>query len=321
MIAMCDSRIPNPVLGLVIPLYNEEEVLPQLLDTLRELDLGIPLSILFVDDGSKDRTLEMLRSACEVDSRMACLSFSRNFGHQTAVSAGLQYVRGDIVAVLDGDLQDPPTLLRDFTDKWREGFDVVYGIRRNRKEPWMLRASYKAFYWLLNKMSKTGIPRDAGDFALMDRRVVDTINAMPEHNRFVRGLRSWAGFRQVGVPYERPARQAGKTSYNTRRLVRLALDGLLSFSSIPLRVSSWSGAIAALIGFIYLLYILVVYIAGRTLPPGWASLIVIVLFLGGLQLVVLGIIGEYLGRIFDEVKRRPHFVAQTTLGWLENVKC
>ena len=310
------TRPSAPELGLVVPVHNEESVLPQLLDTLRHLNLGVPLAVLFVDDGSTDRTLAILQEACSQDARMACLSFSRNFGHQTAVSAGLQQVRGDLVAVLDADLQDPPDLLGSFIEKWREGYDVVYGIRRNRKEAWALRTAFWLFYRLLSKVATISIPRDAGDFALMDRRVVDAINAMPEHNRFVRGLRSWTGFSQIGIPYARPARKAGKSSYNTRRLTRLALDGLLSFSSVPLRISSWSGAAAALVGFAYLLYIVALYALGETLPPGWASLIVIVLFLGGIQLMVLGIIGEYLSRIFDEVKRRPHFVAQAKLGWL-----
>ena len=309
-------RPNSPELGLVVPVHNEEAVLPQLLDTLRHLNLGVPLAVLFVDDGSTDRTLALLQEACSKDVRMACLSFSRNFGHQTAVSAGLQQVRGDLVAVLDADLQDPPELLGSFIEKWREGYDVVYGIRRNRKEAWALRAAFWLFYRLLSKVATINIPRDAGDFALMDRRVVDAINAMPEHNRFVRGLRSWAGFSQIGIPYARPARKAGKSSYSTRRLTRLALDGLFSFSSVPLRISSWSGAAAALVGFVFLLYIVALYALGETLPPGWASLIVILLFLGGIQLMVLGIIGEYLSRIFDEVKRRPHFVARTKLGWL-----
>ena len=310
------TRPTHPALGLVIPVHNEEAVLPSLLKELRGLNLRVPLTFLFVDDGSTDGTLSILEEACRRDARIACLSFSRNFGHQTAVSAGLQHVPGDLVAVLDADLQDPPTLLATFIEQWRKGYDVVYGIRANRKEHWLLRIAYKSFYWLLSKVANIDIPRDAGDFALMDRRVVSVINAMPEHNRFVRGLRGWTGFKQCGIPYERQARHAGKPSYNVRRLARLALDGLLSFSAVPLRISSWTGTGAALIGFVYLIYILIAYTAGQTLPPGWASLIVIVLFLGGIQLIVLGIMGEYLSRIFDEVKRRPHYVTERAIGWL-----
>ncbi len=306
----------SPRLGIIIPVYNEQEVLPALLERLNSLVLGLPLSILFVDDGSTDRTLAMLQEACKRDARLACLSFSRNFGQQAALVAGLRYVRGDVVAVLDADLQDPPELLNEFLAKWREGYDVVYGIRKNRKEHWALRAAYKSFYWLLSRVSSIHLPRDAGDFALIDRKVVDTLNTLSERNRFNRGLRGWVGFRQVGVPYDRPARQAGRTKYNLTRLCNVAIDGLLSFSAVPLRISGWLGAAAALLGFGFLVYILALFVLRQPLPDGWASTIVVILFLGGIQLIVLGIIGEYLGRISEEVKRRPHFVAQSRLGWL-----
>ncbi len=313
-------RKPDPELCLVIPCFNEAEVLPDLLASIRALDLGLRLRVLFVDDGSHDQTFALLAKACAKDKRLACLSFSRNFGHQVAVSAGLQYAYGDLVAVLDADLQDPPELLPDFIAKWHDGFDVVYGIRTNRKESWFLRIAYKIFYQLLNRITHIDIPRDSGDFALMDRRVVSVINQMPEHNRFVRGLRGWAGFRQVGIKYARPARQAGKTSYNMRRLTRLALDGLLSFSSIPLRFSGWIGAAAALLGFCYLAYALIINLSGQSLPEGWTSTVVLVLFLGGVQLMVLGVIGEYISRIFDEVKGRPHYVVREGTGWLKDVE-
>ena len=310
------TRPATPTLGLLFPAYNEEPVLPALLKILGDLDLGVPHRVLFVDDGSTDRTLAILQEACRKDSRLACVSFSRNFGKEAAVAAGFQMIQGDIVAVLDADLQDPLELLRDFIEKWREGYDVVYGIRQNRKEGLALRAAYKTFYWLLSKVSSIDIPRDAGDFALMDRRVVDAITALPERNRFMRGLRGWVGFRQIGVPYSRPARHAGVTHFNFRRLSRLAIDGLISFSSVPLQISSWAGGIMALVGFAYLLYIVVLYLTGAPMPPGWASIIVLVLLLGGIQLLVLGIIGTYLSRIFEEIKRRPHFVTQSAHGWL-----
>ncbi len=310
------TRPTTPTLGLVVPVHNEEGVLPQLLDTLGSLEVGVSLTVLFVDDGSTDRTLAILEEACRQDTRMACLSLSRNFGQETAVAAGLQHARGDVIAVLDADLQDPPALLGTFIEKWREGYDVVYGIRTNRKESWGLRTAFKSFYWLLSKVTRTSIPRDTGNFGVIDRRLVDLINAMPEHNRFFRGLRGWVGFKQLGIRYERPARQAGKPSYNLSRYSRLAADAILSFSSAPLRIASWTGALAALVGFGYLVYILSLYLSGETLPPGWASLIVLVLFLGGIQLIVLGIIGEYISRIFDEVKHRPLFVTRTAVGWL-----
>jgi dolichol-phosphate mannosyltransferase len=247
---------------------------------------------------------------------MACLRLSRNFGHQTAVSAGLARVRGDVVAVIDADLQDPPELILDMIAKWREGYDVVYGIRTNRKEGPFLRAAYALFYRILKKIANVDIPLDAGDFSLMDREVVDQINAMPEHNRFIRGLRGWVGFRQIGLPYSRQARQAGAPKYNLYRLLNLAMNGIISFSSVPLKIASWCGAVSSFLGFVLMLWVVVnglVY--GRT-PPGWASLAVIVLMFGGIQLIVLGIIGEYVSRIFDEVKRRPHFIVRDAAGWV-----
>ncbi len=313
---MTVRQTSDPEICLVFPCYNEEEVLPDLLRTLKELDLGIPTRFLFIDDGSSDDTLQLLQAACESNHHMAYLSFSRNFGHQVAVSAGLMYARGDLVAVLDADLQDPPELLNQFISKWREGYDVVYGIRTNRKEPWILRICYSSFYRLLGQTANIRIPRDAGDFALMGRKVVDVINSLPEHNRFVRGLRGWVGFQQIGIKYARPARYAGRPSYNMKRLIRLALDGLLSFSSAPLRLSAWLGAGAAFLGFCYLVYALGVFLSGKDLPQGWTSTVVLILFLGGVQLMVLGILGEYLGRIFDEVKGRPHYVMNKYAGWV-----
>ncbi len=311
------QRPSEPELGLIIPCHNEEDVVPELLHALEDLDLGIPVSVLFVDDGSTDGTLEAFKEACLHNKRLACLSFSRNFGHQSAVSAGLRHVRGDIVAVLDADLQDPPEVLHEFVKAWRNGADVVYGIRTNRKESLFLRLAYRMFYRLLQRIANIHIPLDAGDFALMDRKVVSVINAMPEHNRFIRGLRGWAGFKQTGIPYERQARRAGRPSYTLKRLMRLAFDGLMSFSAVPLRVSSWMGAASALLGFGYLAYALTCWLRGIQLPPGWTSTIVVVLFLGGIQLMVLGILGEYIGRIFDEVKNRPHYVPSAAYGWLK----
>lgn len=311
-------RKATPEVGLVIPCFNEEEALPALLQALDSLGetLALPLSVLFVDDGSTDRTLELIAEVCGRDERFACLSFSRNFGHQDAVSAGLHYVRGDVVIVLDADLQDPPSMIPVFLDKWRDGYDVVYGVRTNRKEGVLLRLAYALFYRLLKKIANVDVPVDAGDFSLMDRRVVDHINRMPEHNRFMRGLRGWVGFRQTGVPYQRPVRRGGASKYSFGKLTKLALDGLMSFSAIPLRLASWLGALTAFLGFCYLVYALVRRISGAP-PEGWTSTVVLVLFLGGVQLMMLGILGEYIGRIFDEVKNRPHYIERTRLGWLD----
>ena len=313
------SMRPNaPELGLVIPCFNEEAVLDRLIPELTAFAARIPhpLRVLFVNDGSRDRTAELLDAACARDSRFACLHFSRNFGHQTAVSAGLRFCKGDAIAVLDADLQDPPDVLTGMLEKWREGYDVVYGVRQQRKENAVLRFCYALFYRLLRRMANVDLPLDAGDFSLMDRRVVDTINAMPEHNRFVRGLRGWVGFRQYGFPYERAARAAGETKYSLRRLFKLAFDGMLAFSSTPLRAISALGIICSLSSLGFIAYAILGKLLDKNAPPGWASLAAIVVFFGGMQLVVLGIIGEYLGRVFDEVKNRPLFIVDRRRGWV-----
>lgn len=306
-----------PEMGLIIPCYNEELMVPQLLERLQTLarDWPCPLYVLFVDDGSRDNTYALLADACSQNANMACLRLSRNFGHQTAVAAGLAYARGDIVSIIDADLQDPPEFLLEMLAKWREGYDVVYGIRASRKEGVILRSAYTVFYRLLKKIANVDIPLDAGDFSLMDRKVVDHINSMPEHNRFIRGLRGWVGFRQIGLPYDRHARQAGEPKYNLCRLMNLAMNGIISFSSIPLQLASWFGALSSLLGLLLLIWVVLSGLLSGKTPPGWASLAVIILVFGGIQLIVLGIIGEYISRIFDEVKRRPHFIVGDIQGW------
>ncbi|MEM8486661.1 MAG: glycosyltransferase family 2 protein [Bacteroidota bacterium] len=312
------NRIPTPELSVIIPCFNEAEVIPLLIPALEQLDdsLPFPVYFLFVDDGSTDQTLALITDVCNRDERFACLSLSRNFGHQNAVSAGLRHAKGDIVAVIDADLQDPPAVIADFVDKWREGYDIVYGIRQNRKEKWPQRLAYALFYRILKRIANIEVPLDAGDFSLMDRRVVDVINQMPEHNRFIRGLRGWVGFRQTGVAYERQERQKGTSKYTFGKLFKLALDGLISFSAVPLWLAGWMGAFSAMLGFGYMLYAFIARVAGIEIPKGWTSTIIIILFLGGIQLMVLGILGNYIGRIFDEVKNRPHYIANHTTGWL-----
>lgn len=316
-----DSRKERPEVGIIIPCYNEEDVVPMLLARLAAIfqKWPYPVYVLFVDDGSRDRTYELLAAACAKNANLACLRFARNFGHQTAVSAGLSRVRGDVVAVIDADLQDPPEFILDMVAKWREGYEVVYGIRTNRKEGPVLRMAYALFYRILKKIANIDLPLDAGDFSLMDRTVVDQINAMPEHNRFIRGLRGWVGFRQVGLPYDRQSRQAGEPKYNLRRLMNLAMNGIISFSSVPLQFASWFGALASFAGFTLMLVVVVIGLFFGKTPPGWASLAVIILLFGGIQLVVLGIIGEYIGRIFDEVKNRPGFIVRDAAGWVAAV--
>ncbi len=315
---MQHERPQQPKLGLIIPCYNEEAVLPQLLAGLERMrqEAKYPINILFIDDGSRDRTYELLAQAALKDSSIACLRFSRNFGHQTAVAAGLRYVEGDVIGVLDADLQDPPEVMLAMVEKWREGFEVVYGVRQNRKEGVLLRGAYALFYRLLKRVANVELPLDAGDFCVMDRRVVDCLKRMPEHAPFIRGLRGWVGFKQTGFPYDRAARAGGESKYDFGKLLDLAVQGLVSFSSVPLRLAVWLGLFASAVGFCLMIWALVSALVLDKVPPGWASLAVMVLFFGGVQLIVLGIIGEYVGRIFEEVKNRPHFIIDSSVGWV-----
>jgi len=314
-----NSRNADPVIGIVIPCFNEEQVVPRLIESLTAFLDSLLYSgrVVFVNDGSTDATARLLDAACAADARFGCLHFSRNFGHQLAVSAGLAVLDADAVCVLDADLQDPPEALLEMLQRWKEGYDVVYGVRRNRKEGLLLRAAYAGYYRLLKYVSHVDLPLDAGDFCVMDRRVVALLNEMPEHNRFVRGLRGWVGFRQIGVPYDRQGRAAGTSKYNLSRLSKLALDGLIGFSSAPLRLATWLGIAASVMGFGLLVWAVAQALFYKETPSGWASLAVMVLFFGGIQLLMLGIIGEYVGRIFDEVKQRPNYVISSRSGWVK----
>lgn len=307
----------------VIPCYNEEEVLPLLFSRLTAAAAawGMEWSVICVDDGSSDATWQLLVDQSRADPRWKALSLARNFGHQTALSAGLYHADADVVAVIDADLQDPPEQLGRFLDKWREGFEVVYAIRRKRKEGWFKRLSYWGFYRLMSQLVSTPIPLDSGDFCVMDRKVVDTLRMMPERNRFVRGLRAWTGYRQVGLEYERDARAAGEVKYTFRKLVHLALDGIFSFSLVPLKLATWFGFAVSALAICGILFTLAqrlfpatFALVGLAPVPGYATIVIAILFMGGVQLTFLGILGEYLGRIFDEVKRRPPWVLRDSVG-------
>ncbi len=303
-------------ISVVIPVFNEEESLEQLYERLTAVieGLGESYEVVFVNDGSTDRSEAMLTDFHGRNPRMKVVSFSRNFGHQVAVTCGMDFASGDAVIVMDGDLQDPPEVLPDLVARWREGYEVVYAIRQERKENVFKRAAYRSFYWLLNKVSYLDIPLDSGDFSLIDRRVVNVLKSMPERNRFVRGLRTWAGFRQIGYEYAREARYAGNSKYDFARLISLALDGLVSYSYVPLRLVSNIGMLVSLSALGYMVYLLFARMLGDVTIQGWVSTVVIVLFLGGIQLLSLGVIGEYVGRIFDEVKKRPHYVIRNVVG-------
>ena len=306
----------EPELSVVIPVYNEEENIPTLYDRLlRALEgANIDFEIVFVDDGSCDQSIPKLNEIAASDKRVTVVELARNFGHQVAITAGLDFARGKAVAVMDADLQDPPEVLPQFVAKWREGHEVVYAIRARRQETWFLRASYAAFYRLLRRVANVEIPLDAGDFCVMDRRVVDLLKSMPERNRFVRGIRSWVGFSQVGLPFERHARHAGASKYTFGRLTLLALDGLFSFSYVPLRVITVVGISVSFVSMLMAIFFFVKKLVYGLNPPGYASLIVSIFFLAGIQLITLGVIGEYVGRIFEEAKRRPMYILRRLSG-------
>jgi dolichol-phosphate mannosyltransferase len=305
-------------LSVVLPVYNERETLEalreRLLPILEELTRGA-FEVLFVDDGSRDGSDRLLDAMHAAEPRIKVIHLSRNFGHQAALQAGLDAATGDAVVLMDADLQDPPEILRRFWECWRQGHEVVYAVRRRRKEGPLKRAAYAAFYRTLRGMAEIDLPLDAGDFCLLDRRVVDTLVALRERNRFLRGLRSWVGFRQIGVEYDRDARLAGEPKYTLRKLVELALSGYVGFSAKPLRASVWMGVATAGVGFLLGAGALATKLLGIYSPQGWVSTVVVILLTSGVQLLMLGVIGEYLARVYDEVRRRPLYVERSRVGF------
>ncbi len=299
------------IVSIAIPLHNEEDVVPELLKrtqlVMDELPGG-PHELVLVDDGSSDRTLELLRDAAVDDSRLSVVSLSRNFGHQAAYCAGLQHVSGDVVVLMDGDLQDPPEEIPRMLDVYHEGNDVVYAVRVNRKEGVLLRLAYFVFYRLVAALARVRLPQDAGDFCLMSRRVVQQLNRAPEHQRYLRGLRAWVGFKQAGVPIEREQRRAGDPKYSWWRLFGLAFDGIFSFSVIPLRVATLLGSGAIICSIAVAAYSLYGKLIRGDSPEGFTATIISIIFFAGVQLVFLGVIGEYVGRVYEEVKGRPSFI-------------
>jgi dolichol-phosphate mannosyltransferase len=301
-----------PELSVIIPVFNEAENLATLYSRLTRalVNLGMSYEIILVDDGSQDQSPEMLRKMEAEDHRIVIVEFARNFGHQVAISAGLEHSRGRAVCIMDADLQDPPEVLHTFLAKWQEGWEVVYAVRTERKEWWGKRLAYAGFYRLLQRVANIEIPLDAGDFCVMDRKVVDLLVRMPERNRFVRGIRSWVGFKQIGVTYERQARHAGTPKYTLRKLLYLALDGLVSFSHMPLRIITLLGFTVSMLSFLVASFYIIKKITIGVGVAGFTTLVVSIFFLAGIQLMTIGVIGEYIGRISDEVKRRPLYVAR-----------
>ncbi len=311
--------------SIVIPVYNEAAGIEPLFTRLRAVANRVTqagrsdVEVIFVDDGSRDDSPEALDRLNALDARFKTLHFSRNFGHQVAISAGMEWATGDTVTVMDADLQDPPELILEFLAKWREGFEVVYAVRRRREgeTPFKLWTA-KMFYRLIRKLTHFDIPVDTGDFRLMDRKAVDALLKLPERNRFVRGLVAWVGYRQTGVFYDRASRKFGETHYPFRKMLRFALDGVTAFSNVPLQLAMYVGTFTAAASFIGILWTLYARFFAHATIPGWTSIMIVVLFLGGVQLLALGIMGEYLGRVFDEVRGRPLYFVGRSVGFDRN---
>jgi dolichol-phosphate mannosyltransferase len=308
---------PAPTYSIVVPIHNEQEVLQELQRRLKDVfpNLDGDVEVLFVDDGSTDMSYPLVLEMHRADARFKVIHLARNFGHQLAITAGIDLARGDAVIVMDGDLQHPPELLPELADRWRDGYDVVYAVMTERPEGWLKRHTARVFYRLLRKLSSVEIPAAAGDFRLADRRVVEAFRAMPERNRFVRGMFAWLGFRQVAVPYAAPERFAGRSKYTLPKMIRLATDGLLSFSTRPLRLALDLGFVVSGLAFLFGVATLISKFAGAFLVPGWLSIVLVTSFVGGIQLVVVGVVGEYVGRIYDEVKARPLYLVRELHGF------
>ncbi len=308
---------------VVVPVFNEEAVLPIFLERIQSVLRPFSKShkILFVDDGSTDRTLAILQEASVKDERLGVISFSRNFGHQSALCAGLSFASAKVVAIIDGDLQDPPELIPQLFDRVNQGDDVVYAVRRSRRGNLLKRVCYWVFYRVLKSFAQFPIPLDAGDFCAMSDRVVKILNAMPEQDRFLRGMRAWVGFRQSCIEYDREVRFAGSPKYDAKRLFRLAVDGILSSSDKPLRMATVAGFFISMVSFLFALYFIVwkIFVGGVRLP-GYASIAAGIFFLGGVQLLAIGILGEYIARIFNQVKSRPLFVVDKVYNLLDSRK-
>ncbi len=306
------AETDTPRLSIVIPLYNEELVLDEMHDRIAGVldKLNIKSEVILVNDGSTDRTCDLAKKICGSDARFKLISFSRNFGHQIAITAGMEKTRGRAVVFIDADLQDPPELIPDMIKRWEEGFQVVYGVRKERKgESLFKRVTAALFYRVLRLMTSADIPVDTGDFRLLDRKVVGQLMNMRERSRFLRGMVSWVGFKQCKLEYVREKRFAGQTKYPLKKMLTFAIDGMLSFSRVPLRLSTLLGFICACFSFIFILYGFVIkYFFQAYAIPGWASIFIASLFLGGVQLICLGILGEYIGRIYEEVKKRPLYI-------------
>ena len=303
----------KPVFSIIAPIYNEQESLPVLYQRVSAVmdTTGEPWELVLIDDGSQDTSAEIIRSLAEQDERVRPVILARNFGHQIAVTAGLDYSRGDAIVIIDADLQDPPEVILELIERWREGYEVVYAVRETREgETFFKLWTARMFYRVINRVTSMKIPVDTGDFRLMDRKVVDVMNQMREHHRFLRGMSVWVGFKQIGVKYQRAARYAGQTNYPLKKMVRLAVTAITGFSFFPLQVATYLGFIASGISILVIPIVIGMRLTGNQAFLGQASTLIAVLFLGGVQLIFLGILGEYIGRIYDEVRNRPLYIVR-----------
>jgi len=301
----------KPTFSVIAPIYNEQETLPEFYRRVKEVmeSTNEPWELILIDDGSKDGSTEIIRGLAEKDEHVRPVIFARNFGHQIAVTAGLDYSRGDAVTIIDSDLQDPPEVILDLIAKWREGFEVVYAVRTEREgETWFKTFTASLFYRIIFRITDVKIPMDTGDFRLMDRKVVNVMNTMREKHRFLRGMSAWVGFKQIGVGYKRAARFAGSTHYPFKKMLKLALNAITGFSYFPLQLATYIGFISAIIAIVAIPVVIIARVTGAGAFTGQATTLIAVLFLGGVQLISLGILGEYVGRIYDEVKGRPLYI-------------
>jgi dolichol-phosphate mannosyltransferase len=305
----------KPVFSVIVPVFNETGCLDELYRRVKEVmeQTKETWELVLVDDGSSDGSTEIIRKYAKADSRVRPVIFARNYGHQLAVTAGMDYSRGEAVIIIDADLQDPPEVMLELIAKWREGNEVVYAVREERVgESWFKLATASMFYKLIYKITDINIPMNTGDFRLLDRKVVDIMNNMREHQRFLRGMSIWTGFKQVGVPYKRAARYAGSTKYPLKKMIKLAMTAITGFSYFPLQLATWVGGVISGISFLFLILMIILRLTGSAFLAGQAATLIAVLFLGGIQLVFLGILGEYIGRIYDEVKGRPLYTTRET---------
>ncbi|NIK76930.1 dolichol-phosphate mannosyltransferase [Paenibacillus castaneae] len=309
--------------SVIVPMYNEEAVIEHTYERLKQvMDLTEePYELIFVNDGSKDKTVALISIICDIDPNVRLINFSRNFGHQIAISAGMDYAQGDAVVVIDADLQDPPEVILDMIAKWKEGYEVVYGKRLERKgETLFKKLTAKLFYRILRSMTNVDIPVDTGDFRLIDRKVCDVLRGLKEKNRFVRGLVSWVGFRQTMVEYVREERFAGETKYPLKKMIAFAIDGITSFSYKPLKIATYAGFTLSISSFIYLLVVIFQKLFTGSTVAGWASIVAVNLLFNGIILMLLGLIGEYIGRIYDESKNRPLYIVRELQGYKASEK-